>query len=87
MNPHRRETDIRLSESKLVEDLIAAANLLGKNAHPYYEGRKMRVGCRLSEYRLPDGARVEMRKSPSAYVDSSFILSFNPKIKGSKGSR
>jgi hypothetical protein len=64
MTPHRREIDIRLSESRLVEDLIVAANLLGRNLHAYYEGRKMRVGRRLSEYNLPDGARIEMRTSP-----------------------
>jgi hypothetical protein len=63
MNPHRRETDITLPDSLLVEELIIKANLHGKNAHPYYDGRKMRVGRRLSEYNLSDGARIEMRTS------------------------
>jgi hypothetical protein len=56
--------DILLSESTLVEDLIAAAGLLGKNVNAYYQGKKMRAGRRLSEYMLSDSARVEMRTSP-----------------------
>ena len=62
VTPHKREMDIRLSQSKLVEDLIAAVDLLGKNVHAYYQGTKLRVGRRLSDYKLSDGARIEMRR-------------------------
>ena len=73
VTPHKRKMDIRLSQSKLVEDLIADAGLLGKNAHAYYQGTKLRVGRRLSEYKLPDRARIEMRRyqSPPALISTS----------------
>jgi hypothetical protein len=64
MNPHGRETDIRLLESNLVEEPFVAANVDGKNAHLYYEGKKMLVERLLSEYKLSDGARIEKRTFP-----------------------
>jgi hypothetical protein len=64
ISPHKREVEIRLPESKLVEDLLITSNLYGKNVHAYYQGRRLLEGRRLSEYELPDGARIEMRSSP-----------------------
>ena len=62
VTPHKRDMDIRLSQLNLVEDVIAAAGFLGKNVHAYYQGTKLHVGRRLLEYKLPDGARIEMRR-------------------------
>jgi len=61
MTPHRREMDIPLPDSKLVEELIVASHLHGKNVQAYHKGKKLRVGRRLWEYKLSDGARIEMR--------------------------
>ena len=77
IGPHRRELDIRLPESKLVDDLIVAANAHGKNAHPYYRGEKMRVGHRLSEYQLSDGAHIEMRTSPQHLCQPELYFDFS----------
>jgi hypothetical protein len=74
MTPHRFEMDIRLPESSLVEELIAATNLPRVNLHAYCQGTKMREGRRLSEYKLPDGARIEIRTFPSSF---SIIVKFH----------
>ena len=83
ITPHRHEIDVRLHQSKLVEDLLIAVNLLDRNVDAYYQGKRMLEGRCLSDYKLPDGAHIEMRTSTSpALMSASSYFKISPNNTG-----